>query len=81
MNTFLLYCFAFFKSSKEEKYLAPGLTFKYRLGTVSILWLKTSGLASKTFLNASPFLKKSGVKTSIVVSGFFFLVISIVSLK
>ena len=39
-----------------------------------MLWLKTSGLASNTFLYASPFLKKSGVKTSIVVLGFVFLV-------
>ena len=29
--------FAFFRSSKDEKYLEPGLTFRYRLGTVSIL--------------------------------------------
>ena len=48
--TFLLICFAFFKSSNEAKYLEPGLTFKYKLGTVSILWLKTSGFASKTLL-------------------------------
>ena len=46
-----------------------------------MLWLKTSGLASKTFLYASPFLKKSGVKTSIVVFGFVFLVWFITSKK
>ena len=71
---FLLTFLAFFKSSNEEKYLEPGLTFKYKLGTVSILWLNTSGFASNTLLYASPFLKKSGVKTSMVVFGFCFLV-------
>ena len=45
------------------------------------MWLKTSGFASKTFLYASPFLKKSGVKTSIVVFGFAFLVWLITSKK
>ena len=37
VKTFLFIFFAFFKSSKEAKYLDPGLTFKYKLGTVSIL--------------------------------------------
>ena len=38
------------KIAIDEKYLEPGLTFKYKLGTVSILWLNTSGFASKTLL-------------------------------
>ena len=44
-----------------------------------MLWLKTSGWALITFLNESPFLKKSGVKTSIVVDGLVFRVSLITS--
>ena len=33
-KTFLLTFFSFLKSSKYEKYLEPGLTYKDRLGTV-----------------------------------------------
>ena len=39
-----------------------------------MLWLKTSGLASNTFLYALPFFKKSGVRTSTVVAILFFLI-------
>ena len=39
-----------------------------------MLWLKTSGFATTTFLYESPFLRKSGVRTYMVVCGFIFFV-------
>ena len=50
VNIFLLISLADLSNSSEAEYWDPGLTFLYKLGTVSILWLKTSGLASITFL-------------------------------
>ena len=81
VNIFLLISLADLSNSSEAEYWDPGLTFLYKLGTVSMLWLKTSGLASTTFLYESFFLKKSGVKTSIVVFLFIFLVSNITSEK
>ena len=66
---------------KEWKYLAPGLTEVYSLGTVSRLWLKTSGFASITFSNAPSFRRKSGVKISMDVFGDKLLISLIVFTK
>jgi hypothetical protein len=46
----------------------PGRMERYSRGTVSRLWLKTSGLASMTRFSAAPSLRrKSGVRISMVV--------------
>ena len=74
VNIVLLISLTDFNKLTESKYLEPGLTFKYKFGTVSMLWLKTSGFATTTFLYESPFLRKSGVRTSMVVCGFIFFV-------
>ena len=37
IHTFVSGLLTFFNNSTDAKYLAPGLTFKYKLGTVSIL--------------------------------------------
>src|SRR6476469_1006432 len=53
----------------EGKYLAPGRTLRYRDGTVSRLWLNTSGFAAATTSSAPSLRRKSGVRISMVVAG------------
>ena len=47
----------------------PGRTVRYFDGTVSRLWLNTSGRAATTVSTAPSLRRKSGVSTSIVVGG------------
>ena len=53
-------------NSKERLYRACGRTRRYLLGTVSKLWLNTSGGVSNTICNVSQSPLKSGIKDSMV---------------
>ena len=50
VNIVLFISLTFFNKLTEAKYLEPGLTLLYKPGTVSMLWLNTSGLALTTSL-------------------------------
>ena len=57
------------RSSIERSYLACGRTTEYMRRTVSMLWLRMSGSSSRTRSRASQSPQKSGIRTSMLVSG------------
>jgi hypothetical protein len=59
-----------FRSTRQERMKsAPRRAFGYRRGTVSTLWLKTSGFSWTTFASGISCPRKSGVSTSTAQSG------------
>ena len=57
--------------SSERSYFACGRTFLWRRGTVSTLWLRMSGFASRTVSRSCQRPLKSGMSTSMAVFGIF----------
>src|SRR5690554_546324 len=73
------YSLACFNTSKLKPYFALERTWFESLFTVSILCPSISGFASNTISNHSFLASKSGISTSIIVSGFNLLISLIVS--